>query len=84
MEYVQLTKAIYVKPLVSSASTIEETKVFEQEQRSRELEEELERALNFLRRTITSTSKPTAQVIIISDLEEEVEIRLQLVVEEQF
>ncbi len=82
MEYVQLTQAINVEPLVSSASTTEETKVFEQEQRSRELEEELEEALNFLRRTTTSTSKPTPQVIVISDLEE-VEIKLQLVIEEQ-
>jgi hypothetical protein len=59
VEYVQLTKVMYVESLVSSASTTEETKVFEQEQKSRELEEELEGALNFLRRTITFTSKPT-------------------------
>jgi hypothetical protein len=82
VEYVQLTQAINVEPLVSSASTTEKTKVFEQEQRGRELEEELEEALDFLKRTTTSTSKPTPQVIVISDLKE-VETKLQLVVEEQ-
>jgi hypothetical protein len=42
VEYVQLIIAINVKSLVSSTSTTEETKGFEQEQRSRELKEELE------------------------------------------
>jgi hypothetical protein len=44
------------------------------------LEEELEVALNFLRKTTTFTTKPIPQVIIISDLEEEVEVGPQLVV----
>jgi hypothetical protein len=38
--------------------------------------------LNFLKRTITFTTKPKLQVIVISYSEEEVEIRPQLVVEE--
>ncbi len=50
---------------------------------SRELEEELKVALNFLRNTITSTTKPTPQVIVILDSKEEVEILPQFVVEEQ-
>jgi hypothetical protein len=47
------------------------------------LEEELEATLNFLRRTTTSTTKPTLQVIIISDSNEEVGNGPQLVIEEQ-
>jgi hypothetical protein len=47
------------------------------------LEEELKIALNFLRITITSIVKPTPQVIVISYSKEEVDIRPQLVVEEQ-
>jgi hypothetical protein len=47
------------------------------------LEKELEVALNFLKRTATSTTKPILQIIIISDSEEEVEIGPQSVVEEQ-
>jgi hypothetical protein len=44
------------------------------------LEEELEATLNFLRKTSTFTTKPIPQVIIISNLEEEVGVGLQLVV----
>jgi hypothetical protein len=47
------------------------------------LEKELEVALNFLKVTTTSTTKPILQIIIISDSEEEVEIGPQFVVEEQ-
>jgi hypothetical protein len=47
------------------------------------LEEELKVALNSLRRTITSTTKPAPRVIIISNLKEEVEIEPQHVIEEQ-
>jgi hypothetical protein len=39
------------------------------------LEEEVEVTLNFLRRTITFTVKPTPQVIVILDSKEEMEIR---------
>jgi len=46
------------------------------------LEEELEVAQNFLKRTTTSIAKPIPHVIVISNLEEEVEIRSQFVVEE--
>jgi hypothetical protein len=45
--------------------------------------EELEVALNFLKRTITFTATSAPQVIIISNLKEEVEIIPQLVVEKQ-
>lgn len=70
---------IYVEPLASHAPHVEETRIFEQEQKSRELEEELEVVLNFLKKTITSTITLTPQVIIILDSEEEVEILSQLV-----
>jgi hypothetical protein len=50
--------------------------------KNRELQEELQVALNFLRITTTSTPTPTPQVIVISNLEEEVEIIPQFVVEE--
>ncbi len=66
MEQVRLIGAIYVEPLASHTPTTEEIKVFEQEQKSRELEEELETTLNFLKRTIISIIKPAPQVIIIS------------------
>jgi hypothetical protein len=66
---------IYVKLLTSCAPMAKEIRVFEQEQRSKELEEELEVALNFLRRPTTFTTKPTPQVIVISNLKEEVEIK---------
>jgi hypothetical protein len=59
VEHVWLTRAIHVESLASHTRTIEGTKVFEQEQRNRELEEEIEVTLNFLRRTITFTVKPT-------------------------
>jgi hypothetical protein len=49
---------IYVSILASCAPTTEQTKVFEKEQINRELEEELEASLNFLRRTTTSIAKP--------------------------
>jgi hypothetical protein len=39
--------------------------------------------LNFLRKTITFTTKPIPQVIVISDLEEDMQVGIQLVVEEQ-
>jgi hypothetical protein len=52
------------------APTVKETRIFEQKQKGRELEEELKVALNFLMDTITSTIKPTSQVIVISDSKE--------------
>jgi hypothetical protein len=82
VKQVQLTKSIYVEPLASRAPTIEEIRIFEQEHISKELEEELEATLNFLRRTTISTAKPVPHVIVILD-SEEVEIRPQLVVKEQ-
>ncbi len=48
---------IYVEPFVSCAPTTEEIIIIQQEHRSRELEEELEATLNFLRKTTTFTSK---------------------------
>jgi sugar-specific transcriptional regulator TrmB len=50
--------------------------------KNRELEEELEATLNFLRKITMSTTKPIPQVIVISKSKEEVEIKLQHVVEE--
>jgi hypothetical protein len=50
--------------------------------KNRDLEEELKAALNFLKKTITSTTTLAPQVIVISDLKEEVEIIPQHVVEE--
>jgi hypothetical protein len=44
------------------------------------LEEELEVALNFLRKTNTSIAKPIPQVIVISNSEEEVEVGLEPIV----
>jgi hypothetical protein len=46
------------------------------------LEEELKIVLNFLRKTTTSITKLAPQVIVISNLEKEVEIRPQPVVKE--
>jgi hypothetical protein len=56
------------------APTTKKTIIFKQEQISRELEEELKIAFNFLKNTTTSTTKPTLQVIVILDSKEEVEI----------
>jgi len=41
VEQVQLIRTIYVEPLTSHAPTTKEIRIFEQEQRNRELEEEL-------------------------------------------
>jgi len=46
------------------------------------LEKELKTALKFFKITITSTTKPTLQIIVISDSKEKVEIGPQPVVEE--
>jgi hypothetical protein len=47
------------------------------------LEEKLEPTLNFLKKTITSTTKPIPQAIVISYSEKKVEVGFQLGVEEQ-
>jgi hypothetical protein len=73
---------ICVELLVSCAHTTKEIKFFEQEQRSRELEEELEIKQNFPRRTTTSITKLIPHVIVISNSEEEMDIRPKPVVEE--
>jgi hypothetical protein len=49
---------------------------------NRELKEELKATFNFLRITTTSTTTPIAQVIVISNSEEEMEIIPQSIVEE--
>jgi hypothetical protein len=46
-KHVQLIGAIYVELFVSCAPIVEDFRIFEQEQKSKELEEELEVALNF-------------------------------------
>jgi hypothetical protein len=53
-------KAIYVELLASCAPITKETRIFEPKQKSRELEEELEATLNFLKKTTTfiATSAP--------------------------
>jgi len=47
------------------------------------LEKELKATLNFLRRTTTFIAKLVPQIIVISNSKEEMEIKLQLVIEEQ-
>ncbi len=47
------------------------------------MEEELEVALNFKKKTTTFTTKPIPQAIIILDSEEEVEVGAQPIVQEQ-
>ncbi len=59
MKHVWLTKAICVELLASFAPTTKETIIFEQRQRTGELKEELKIVFNFLRTTITPTTKPT-------------------------
>lgn len=63
------------------APTVEEIRMFEQKQKSRDLEEELEIALNFHRK-IATIMIPKPQVIIILNSKEEVEILSQHVVKE--
>jgi hypothetical protein len=58
VEQVKLIGAIYVELLVSRAPIIEETNFFEQH-KSRELKEELETYIHFLRKTTIFTVAPT-------------------------
>jgi 5-bromo-4-chloroindolyl phosphate hydrolysis protein len=55
---------IYVKLLASCVTITEEIIMFEQEQRSKELEEELEATLNFLKKTITSTTNQYHKLLL--------------------
>jgi hypothetical protein len=55
VEQVRLIGTNYIEPLASHEPIAEEVRIFEQENRSRELEQELKATLNFFRRTITST-----------------------------
>jgi hypothetical protein len=84
MEQVRLIGAIYVEPLALHAPIVKEIILFEQEHKSRELEEELKTTFNFLKKTtITTTSPtPTPQVIIISNSKKKVEILFQPIIEE--
>ncbi len=84
MEQVRLIGAIYVEPLALHAPIVKEIIFFEQEHKSRELEEELKTTFNFLKKTtITTTSPtPTPQVIIISNSKKKVEILFQPIIEE--
>jgi hypothetical protein len=50
---------IYVKSLASCTQIAKEIRIFEQEQRSKESKEDLKATLDFLKRTMTSTIKPT-------------------------
>ncbi len=61
---VQITGMIYVKLLASCVTITEEIIMFEQEQRSKELEEELEATLNFLKKTITSTTNQYHKLLL--------------------
>ncbi len=76
-KWVRLTRTLYVEPLASRAPTTKEVRIFEQEQKSRELEKELEAILNFSRRTTIFTIAPTPHVIVILNSKEEVEILFQ-------
>jgi hypothetical protein len=51
------------------APIVEETRIFEQEQKNKELEEDLEVAFNFLKKNIISIVTPSPQVIVISNSE---------------
>jgi hypothetical protein len=62
-----LTTEIYIKPLISHEPIIDHIIIFEQEQKNRELEKELETTFNFLRQTIISTTAPKPRVIVISN-----------------
>ncbi len=82
-EQVHMIGDIYIEPLTSCEPTVDEVRIFEQEKRSRDLEEELEPNLNFRGRTVTFIPTLEPQLIVISDLEEEVEIILQSIAKEQ-
>jgi hypothetical protein len=56
LEHVHLIETIYIEPLASHEPTKHEIIIFEEEKKSRELEEELEVALKFLRKIMTSTT----------------------------
>jgi hypothetical protein len=58
-EQVKLIGTIYVESLVSHALLIEETIIFEQKHKSRELKEELKAYPRFLRVTTTFRVAPT-------------------------
>jgi len=47
------------------APIVKETRIFEQEQTRKELEEELETTFKFLKKIVTFTTKPTPQLIDI-------------------
>jgi hypothetical protein len=59
VEHVRLTGAIYVELLALRAPIVKEVQFFEQKQKNREFEDELEVTLNFLRITTTFTIAPT-------------------------
>jgi hypothetical protein len=67
LEHVCLIETIYIEPLALCEPTKHEIRIFEEEKKGRELEEELEVALKFLRKIMTSTTIVEPQVIVISD-----------------
>ncbi len=73
VKQVRLTGTIYKKPLALCEPTVKKIKVFQQEKKSKDLEEELEATLNFLMQTIIFTTTPKPHVILISKEEEEEE-----------
>jgi hypothetical protein len=83
VKQVHLIGAIYIELVASREPTKEEIKIFEEEKKSRVLEEELEVALKFFRKTTTSTTTTKPQVIVISNSNLEVEIISQPTVEEK-
>jgi hypothetical protein len=58
VEHVHLIGIIYIEPLALCEPIAKDIRICEQEQKSRELEEELKATLNFFSRTITYTSTP--------------------------
>jgi hypothetical protein len=79
MEQVHLIGAIYIKPLVLHEPRTKELNFFEQEHKNKELKV----TFIFLKRTTTSITTLESRVIVISNLEEKVEIVFQPIVEEQ-
>ncbi len=73
-EQVCLIGAIYIEPLALRKPLEEEIRIFGEEKKIKNLEEELEATLNFLRRIMTSIVRIEQRITIILNSEEEVEI----------
>lgn len=83
VEHVHLTIVAYIEPLALCEPIINEIRICEQEQKSKELEEELKKTFNFFRQTITSTTTSESRIIGLSDSNLEVEIIPQPIAKKQ-